>query len=334
MFHFTDDLKRNQFFWFEKHLFSNMNWAKIPKASKAIYPVIRSYCNRNGESFPGEETTSALCGRIEKIVRSGVKGLEGFPGIRLETYTSKRGRSTKKFTCKIPRYEKGKVFPFHRDILLGGNWAQLKPTAQALYPVMRFFGYNDYYEYWGALEEEKGEEVDLELHWEDYKFREFDFCEAEQGKLCEYAGIAPRSYWQAINNLIEHCLIQRIEEEEGKYKVYLHPPRIYKRAYMNKQIMERVKEENTEQKPGKASARPMAPKQQEETFNDFWDLYPNKVGREDAIKLWNKLVLSWDIFGVLIDALVKQTVAWKKEGEESIPSPATWLNEKSWKKRK
>jgi hypothetical protein len=326
MFHFTNEFKSKQFFWFEKHLFINMNWAMLPKASKAIYPIIRSYCNRNGESFPGEKTISTLCGRSEKVVRSGVQGLKDFPGTRFETYTSKRGRSTKRFTCKIPQYEKGKVFPFHRDILLKGNWAHLKPTAQALYPVMRYFGYNDYYEYWGALEEEKGEEVDLELRWEDYKFREFDFCEAEPGKLCEFAGITRRSYSDAIEDLVKHFLIDRTDES-WKYKVYLHPPRYYKRDYMNKRLMEPVTEESTGQIPGKSGART----KQDEKFNAFWELYPKKAGKEDAIRVWDNLAPSWDVVEQIIKSLLKQrkTEAWIKE-KRSIPNASTWLKEKKW----
>ena len=111
---------------------------------------------------------------------------------------------------------------------------------------MRYFGYADYYEYWGALEEERGEEVDIELHWEYFKYREFDFCEAEPGKLCEVAGIARRSCPDAIKDLVEHFLIERTDEA-WKYKVYLHPPKMYKRAYMNKRLMGQGKTEKDAQ---------------------------------------------------------------------------------------
>jgi len=242
MFHFTDDLKQKQFFFFEKHLISNMNWAMLPKASKTIYPIIRAFCGPKGESFPGEETIAMQSGRTEKVVRSGIRGLKGFPGIRLEAYTSKRGRSSKKFTCKIPQYEKGKMFPFHRDILEGGNWAMLKPTAQALYPVMRFFGYADYEEYFGIVDAEKDDEQiasDMDFSWETFKYREFDFCEAEPSTLCKYAGISRRSYAEATKDLEKHFFIAKKPDETWKFMVYLHPPKYYKREFMHKEAIKR-----------------------------------------------------------------------------------------------
>lgn len=242
MFLYTNDLAYNSFFWFEKDIIRNLNWAALPKASKAIYPVIRSHCNKNGDAWPGEETISTLCGRTEKIVRSGIQGLEKFPGIRTETYLTRRGHRSKRFSCKIPDYEKGKLFPFHKDIILGANWSLLKPTAQALYPVMRYFGFNDFYEYWGATEdiEEKGFDLDGSgFSWDNFKDREFDFCEAEPRVLCEYAHIASRSYREAITDLEKHFMIKKIEA--GKFMVYLHPPKMYKRDWLNKQTMKRLR---------------------------------------------------------------------------------------------
>lgn len=241
MYHFTNDLARNSFFWFEKHLIRNLNWAALPKASKAIYPVIRSHCNKDGEAWPGEETISTLCGRTEKIVRNGIRSLEKFPGIRVETYMTKRGRRSKRFSCKIPGYEKGKLFPFHKMIILGGNWSMLKPTAQALYPVMRCFGYNSVNEYKYNDIEDAGEEEYVEYDenngWLNFKDREYDFCEAEPRVLCEYAHIAPRSYSEAIADLQKHEMIKAIGG--GKFMVYLRPPMMYKRDWLNRQTLKK-----------------------------------------------------------------------------------------------
>ena len=237
MFHFTNDLACNSFFWFEKHLIRNMNWAALPKASKAIYPVIRSHCNSVGDAWPGEETISILSGRTEKIVRSGIGGLEKFPGIRVEPYMTRRGKRSKRFSCKTPAYKKGELFPFHKDIILGANWSLLKPTAQALYPVMRYFGYADFYEY--ADDELSNVESEEHNGWSNFRDREYDFCEAEQRVLCEYANIASRSYREAIADLEKYHMIKAVEEEEGKFMVYLHPPIYYKRDSLNKRIMKR-----------------------------------------------------------------------------------------------
>lgn len=237
MYQFSENLNRDAYFFFEKDLITNMNWAMLPKSSKAIYPVIRSYCNKDGKAFPGEGVISAQSGRTEKIVSGGIKGLEGFPGIRIEKYITKRGRHSKRFSCKIPEYKKGAIFPFHREILLGGNWSLLKPTAQALYPVMRHFGYADYYEYWETAEEGTKQEMDVpDWNTDDFKNREFDFCEAEPSILCEYAHISRRSYNEAINDLEKHFLIK---SDKGKFLVYLRPPMYYKRDGLNKTLIKK-----------------------------------------------------------------------------------------------
>jgi hypothetical protein len=140
MYHFTKAHKTNQFFFFEKHLIENMNWARLPKASKAIYPVIRSYCDRNGAAFPGEETMAALSGRTEKVVREGIRGLKGFPGIQIEAYTSKRGRSSKRFLCKLPKYGRGVLFPFHRERhFRGGQLGQAQTYCASSLPCAQVF---------------------------------------------------------------------------------------------------------------------------------------------------------------------------------------------------
>lgn len=237
MFLFTNDLAHGSFFWFEKHLIRNLNWAALPKASKAIYPVIRSHCNKTGDAWPGEETISTLCGRTEKIVRSGIRDLEKlkFPGIRVEPYMTKRGHRSKRFSCKIPGYKKGELFPFHKDIILGANWSLLKPTAQALYPVMRYFGYADFYEY--ADDELSNVESEKHNGWSNFRDREYDFCEADPRVLCEYAHIASRSYREAIADLEHRYLIKRVEGE--KFMVYLHPPMMYTRESLNRKIIKR-----------------------------------------------------------------------------------------------
>lgn len=232
MFQFSENLSRDAYFFFEKDLITNMNWAMLPTSSKAIYPVIRSYCNKEGKAFPGEEVISAQSGRTEKIVSGGIKGLEGFPGIRIEKYITKRGRHAKRFSCKIPEYKKGAIFFFHRDILLGGNWSLLKPTAQALYPVMRHFGY------WETAEEE----IDVPDWNTDYfKNREFDFCEAEPSALCEYAHISRRSYSEAIKDLKKRFMIKSDKDSEGKprFLVYLHSPMYYNRDILNKILIKK-----------------------------------------------------------------------------------------------
>lgn len=72
-------------------------------------------------------------------------------------------------------------------------------------------------------------------------------------------------------------------------------------------------------------------------FEDFWAVYPRKVGKDKAQEAWDKLARSPKIdFG---DALVDRIVAavidqatwpeWNR-GREYIPHPTTWLNQGRW----
>ncbi len=64
-------------------------------------------------------------------------------------------------------------------------------------------------------------------------------------------------------------------------------------------------------------------------FEDFWYKYPKKVGKEAAIKSWNKM--KPDIL-LVIDALNWQieTKQWQQEDGKYIPNPATYLNQGRW----
>ena len=64
-------------------------------------------------------------------------------------------------------------------------------------------------------------------------------------------------------------------------------------------------------------------------FEDFWYKYPKKVGKDAALKSWNKV--KPDILQV-IDALnwQRESKQWQAEDGKYIPNPATYLNQGRW----
>lgn len=68
----------------------------------------------------------------------------------------------------------------------------------------------------------------------------------------------------------------------------------------------------------------------ESYFEDFWYKYPKKVGKDAALKSWNKN--KPDIL-MVIDALNWQidSKQWQQEDGKYIPNPATYLNQGRWK---
>jgi len=65
-------------------------------------------------------------------------------------------------------------------------------------------------------------------------------------------------------------------------------------------------------------------------FNQFWEAYPKKVGRDAALKSWEKVKPSIDD---VINALAwqKRTDQWSKNNGQYIPNPSTYLNQGRWK---
>jgi hypothetical protein len=62
----------------------------------------------------------------------------------------------------------------------------------------------------------------------------------------------------------------------------------------------------------------------ENKFDDFWILYPRKIGKSDAVKAWNKAIKI-----KTADELLKLTKAYaesKLPDTTYIPYPASWLN--------
>jgi hypothetical protein len=85
MYQFGEDFNLEARFPFQRKWIENRNWSMLPSASKAILPVISSYANAIGEAWPSEQTIGIVAGLSAKQVRTGINGLEGFPGFSLGT---------------------------------------------------------------------------------------------------------------------------------------------------------------------------------------------------------------------------------------------------------
>ena len=213
LFKFTENFDSNQNRIFQKKLISSMEWSALSMRAKALYPVILIHHNQNTqEAVPGERRMAILSGLTDKTVRGALIDLEGFNGIKLERRVTGRG----KVACKIKfevsnNYDRGEYFLFYGFAIYGAIWRRLLPSARALYPVMRHFGYYDY--------DGRDEDEEFDIEGEDYKARDYDFCEALPEVLANYAGITKRSFYTSITDLEAHWLIEKVEP--GLWKVFL-----------------------------------------------------------------------------------------------------------------
>ena len=67
-------------------------------------------------------------------------------------------------------------------------------------------------------------------------------------------------------------------------------------------------------------------------FEEFWNIYPKKVGKKTAGKSWSRIRFKGDMLDILYSALREQVKSkqWQYEGGKYIPNPTTWLNQERW----
>ena len=73
------------------------------------------------------------------------------------------------------------------------------------------------------------------------------------------------------------------------------------------------------------------PSSDSEGFEEFWGLYPRKVGKGAALKAWS-VKKCRSIAENINTAVEKQKgwQQWQKDSGQFIPHPATWLNQERW----
>ena len=192
-----------------------MNWALLPKASKAVFPVIAAHCDADGDSFPGEEIIAALSGRTPKTVRTGIRELN-IPGFNWKYYSARRGSRSKHFLVVFPpKNEKGRSFFFYRGIIDAGCWAMLTPSAQAAYPVFRYFARYD---------ADEDETLNNSADFPDcFAARHFEICNVDHEQIAQYAGLDRHTVPFAIRDLIRNALLDKLNDQRNAYRVYLIP---------------------------------------------------------------------------------------------------------------
>jgi len=87
----------------------------------------------------------------------------------------------------------------------------------------------------------------------------------------------------------------------------------------------------TEEQGTKTSSKPPAstPRLPPTLFDQFWEWYPRKVGKEAAKKAWDKARTKTDQQHIL-QGLENYRLDPNLPAKEFIPHPATWLNEGRW----
>ena len=67
-------------------------------------------------------------------------------------------------------------------------------------------------------------------------------------------------------------------------------------------------------------------------FDRFWEAYPRKTAKQEAIKAFEKLKPDAMLIETMVKAVErqKQSAQWQEDGGRYIPHPATWINQRRW----
>ena len=86
------------------------------------------------------------------------------------------------------------------------------------------------------------------------------------------------------------------------------------------------------QTPKPERKHPPTPLKGDSVFAEFWQAYPKKIGKGNALKRWKKIGNGKG--PQIVEAIKTQVAAgghWRgTDGKDYIPNPATWLNQGRW----
>lgn len=66
-------------------------------------------------------------------------------------------------------------------------------------------------------------------------------------------------------------------------------------------------------------------------FDEFWDVYPKKVGKAAVKRSWDRHMLNKHVDSI-VDAVkrYKTTETWTKDNQKFVPNPLTFINQRRW----
>lgn len=228
---FPENVSPIGFFAFDRSIIRDQYWAKLSMASKAVFPAIFIHANSAGSCNPSRKRIAALAGVTEKTVTAGIEGLKSLAQFTVaKRAINSRGVRGNLFNLRLPNFKtKGRAFPFHQAIILGGNWANLTPSAKSLYPVLRHLAFYDHNT--GQTE------------WDNSDFGErlFDSCEADQSVMAEYAGISTWTVRDALDSLRENFLLESPGDGEIGWRIYLRPIHFFDSNDLNRIASRRLR---------------------------------------------------------------------------------------------
>lgn len=156
-------------------------------------------------------------------------------------------------------------------------------------------------------------------HGPEFEFNETAFS-GRLVKLSEEKWFIPKFIAFQYGDLDErnraHASVIRILQKEGAWMALIS-------SIEGRKDMDTDKDQDKEKK----KVKELSP-----AFLAFWDAYPRKVDKQDAIRSWDKIEHEPEVDAHIMSGLAahKASDQWTKDGGAFIPHPATWLNKRRW----
>jgi biotin operon repressor len=95
----------------------------------------------------------------------------------------------------------------------------------------------------------------------------------------------------------------------------------------NRQQLKNIR--SKESKNIEANYKAISPPKAPHGFDLFWQAYPKKVGKLDAMRAFAKVSVPAETLIAAVERQ-KRSVQWSRDNGQYIPNPATWLNQGRW----
>ena len=198
-------------------------YSNLSLTTKAILPCLGRFMNAEGYCYPSIDTLCKTSGikKRDSVVKS-IHELE-------KDFIIETGKTRNRNGGPLNVYKKGMLwfdlrysdknvdstdfFPFHHEIIDGGNWRYASLAAKSLYPVLRRRaglyaneGVSDT-TFEGWVEEDELDEHLRERSWDILRKAHYD----DVGELSRAAGISRRSFFNAMESLKEITILRYLK---------------------------------------------------------------------------------------------------------------------------
>jgi hypothetical protein len=173
----------DRFFYFDNDLLLGKgHFAKWSKKAQSVYVTIATHINyKTSGGFPSIKTVSHSAGYSESMVLEAIKELEDYwerenwPeifSVNRRSLKTSTGHWANQYRMYLPR-KSGRAgnFPIYRILLTSGVWANLLPTARALYIGARAGATtNNFIHNYNELEGDVLHDSEFDKVWFDRKY--------------------------------------------------------------------------------------------------------------------------------------------------------------------